>query len=239
MTTSVDIWWTIGPAAEPAARYVAGNMSAVPPDWRRGLRGRFLRDVSRRYRDGPPDWTARGASRGWRFNLSAGQHLSLTDSGPCLIAAVSRGAPVGIDAERVRPVEDAAATIGRLGSGRLAEILGRMAPAPRYRAFTHLWTAFEAFLKLERLPWDQAAGRFAAVQDQWRFSADGSAAFTGRTRSGLVFQAVTQIPGILLTVASPVCCRVRVEKWGADASRTSPANAASGGAGLDQAGDFQ
>jgi hypothetical protein len=239
MTPSVDIWWTLGPAAELAARPVAGNMTAVPPDWRRGLRGRFLRDVCRRYLDGPPDWTARGASRGWRFNLSAGQHLSLTDSGPCLIVAVSRGTPVGIDAERVRPVDDAAATIGRLGSGRLAEVLGRMGPAPRNRAFAHLWTAFEAFLKLERLPWDQAADRFAAVQDQWRFSADGRATFMGQARSGLVFQAVTQIPGILLTVASPVCCGVRVEKWGAGAASKGPANATSGRAGLEHVGDWQ
>ncbi len=244
MTPSVDIWWTLGPAAEAHARPVARSMSAVPPDWRRGLRGRFLRDVRQRYRDGAADWTSRGASRGWRFNLSAGQHLSLTDSGTCLIIGFSRGTPMGIDAERVRPVDDAAATIGQLGLRRLAETLGRMAPAPRNVAFAHLWTAFEAFLKLERLPWDQAAERFAAVQDQWRFSADGRATFVGETRSGLVFQPVTGIPGILLTVASPVACRVTVKQWttgpGSSASvDAASADAASGRAGLAHVGDWQ
>lgn len=120
---------------------------------------------------------------------------------------------MGIDAERLRPVDDAAATIARLGLDRLAVILRRMAPAARSRAFAHLWTAFEAFLKLERLPWDIAAARFAAVQDQWRFSADGTATFSGEAPMGLVFQPVWEIPGILLTVASPVCCNVGVEKW--------------------------
>lgn len=214
MRPSVDIWWTLGSPAEPtSAAPRVGHMTAVPPEWRRGVRGRFLHHIARRYRQSAPTWNARGASRGWRFNLSAGQHLSLTDSGSCLIVAVGRGAPMGIDAERLRPVDDAAATIARLGLDRLAVILRRMAPAARSRAFAHLWTAFEAFLKLERLPWDIAAARFAAVQDQWRFSADGTATFSGEAPMGLVFQPVWEIPGILLTVASPVCCNVGVEKW--------------------------
>lgn len=214
MRPSVDIWWTLGSPVEPAsAAPRAGHMTAVPPEWRRGVRGRFLHHIARQYRQSTPSWNARGASRGWRFNLSAGQHLSLTDSGSCLIVAVGRGTPVGIDAERLRPVDDAAATIARLGSGRLAGILTRMAPAARNRAFAHLWTAFEAFLKLERLPWDIAAARFAAVQDQWRFTTDGTAIFSGEARTGLVFQPVSEIPGILLTVASPVGCLVGVEKW--------------------------
>ncbi len=214
MRPSVDIWWTLGSPAEPtSAAPRVGHMTAVPPEWRRGVRGRFLHHVAGLYRQTAPSWNARGASRGWRSNLSAGQHLSLTDSGSCLIVAVGRGAPVGIDAERLRPVDDAAATIARLGADRLAAIMRRMAPAARNRAFAHLWTAFEAFLKLERLPWDIAAARFAAVQDQWRFSADGTANFSVEAPMGLVFQPIWAIPGILLTVASPVCCNVGVEKW--------------------------
>ena len=217
MRPSVDIWWTLGSAAEPAsAAPRARHLTAVPPEWRRGLRGRFLHEIARQCRQSAPDWNARGAARGWRFNLSAGQHLSLTDSGSCLIVAVGRGIPVGIDAERLRPVDEAVATIARLGLGRLAERLTRMAPRVRSRAFAHLWTAFEAFLKLERLPWDIAAARFAAAQDQWQFGTDGTATFLGEARRGLVFQPVLGIPGILLTVAAPVGCAVAVEKWRCD-----------------------
>lgn len=217
MRPSVNIWWTLGSPAEPAsAAPRVGHMTAVPPEWRRGLRGRFLHDIARQCRQSAANWNAKGASRGWRFNLSAGQHLSLTDSGSCLIVAVGRGAPVGIDAERLRPVDDAVATIARLGMGRLAGILTRMPPAARNRAFAHLWTAFEAYLKLERLPWDNAAASFAAVQDQWRFGMDGTATFLGEARIGLVFQPVWGIPGILLTVASPVSCPIGVEKWRCD-----------------------
>jgi len=238
MRPSVDIWWTLGSPAEPASAPThAKHMTAVPPEWRRGLRGRFLHDIARQCRQSAQNWNARGAARGWRFNLSSGQHLSLTDSGSCLIVAVGRGTPIGIDAERLRPVDDAVATIGRLGLGRLAERLSRMAPGARNRAFAHLWTAFEAFLKLERLPWDVAAARFAAAQDQWRFATDGTAIFFGEARIGLVFQPVSAIPGILLTVAAPVGCPVSVEKWRCDpAAMTLDKSAANRTAELRRAG---
>lgn len=214
MRPSVDIWWTLGAPAEPAmAATAAKEMTAVPAEWRRGLRGKFLQDVVRDCNRGAPNWNAKGAARGWRFNLSAGQHLSLTDSGSCLIVAVGRGTPIGIDAERMRPVDDAVATIARLGLTRHAAILTRMPPAARNRAFAHIWTAFEAFLKLERLPWDMAAARFATSQDQWRFATDGTAQFSGELRTGLVCQPVYGIPGILLTVASPIPCQIGVKAW--------------------------
>ena len=217
MRSAVDIWWMLGSPAEPAkAATTARQMTAVPPEWRRGLRGRFLQDIARHCRQGARDWNAHGAARGWRFNLSAGQHLSLTDSGSCLIVAVGRGTPIGIDAERIRPVDDAVATIARLGLTRHAETLTRMPPAVRNRAFAHLWTAFEAFLKLERLPWDVAAARFAAVQEQWRFTTDGAPIFRGETQLGLAFQPVHGIPGMLLTIASPRSCEVAVQKWRCD-----------------------
>lgn len=227
MRPSVDIWWMLGSPAEPAtATVTAKRMTAVPPEWRRGLRGRFLQDIARHCDSGARRWNARGAAHGWRFNLSAGQHLSLTDSGSCLIIAVGRGTPIGIDAERIRPVDDAVATIARLGLNRHAEILTRMPPPIRNRAFAHIWTAFEAFLKLERLPWEVAASQFGAVQDQWRFGTDGSAYFTGESRLGLAFQPVHGIPGILLTVAAPGLCPVSVVKWQCDppamASNKSP-----------------
>ena len=217
MSASARVWWTLGAPAEPAlAKRQAGHLSGVPAEWRRGLRGQFLHDVARRSRSEAPAWTGQGGAKGWRFNLSAGQHLSLTDSGDCLIVAVGHGAPIGIDAERVRTVDHAMATLGRLGLARQAAMLGRMGPAARNLAFLHLWTAFEAFLKLERLPWDAAAARFAALQDQWRFGTDGTAAFLGQARIGVGFQSFREIPGILLTVAAPVACSISVRRWQCD-----------------------
>jgi hypothetical protein len=217
MRPAVDIWWTQGAPAEPAtAPVVASRMSSVPAEWRRGLRGRFLQDIARQYSRGLRNWNAKGAAGGWRFNLSAGQHLSLTDSGSCLIVAVGRGTPIGIDAERIRPVDDAMATLAKLGLKQHVAVLTRLPPAARQRAFAHIWTAFEAFLKLERLPWDTAAARFAVVQDQWRFATDGTASFLGQTRMGLVFSPVNEIPGILLTLASPVACGITVQNWRCD-----------------------
>lgn len=218
MRPSVDIWWTPGPAGEPArARPAAAELTAVPAEWRRGVRGRFLEDVVRRSRAGAPHRNARGVARGWRFNLAAGQHLSLTDSGPCLIVAVGHGAPIGIDAERVRPVDDALATVARLGLHRHAEIMARLSAGARQRAFAHIWTAFEAFLKLERLPWDAAAARFRSFQNEWQFAIDGTARFAG-LKTGLVFQPVYDIPGILLTVAAPLSFGISVQNWGCDRS---------------------
>ncbi|MDF3075238.1 MAG: 4-phosphopantetheinyl transferase [Alphaproteobacteria bacterium] len=217
MSASARVWWTLGAPAEPAlAKRRAEHLSGVPPEWRRGLRGQFLHDVARQCRNEGTAWSSQGGARGWRFNLSAGQHLSLTDSGDCLIVAVGNGAPIGIDAERVRTVDHAMATLDRLGLARQAAILGRMAPAARNLAFLHLWTAFEALLKLERLPWEAAAARFAALQDQWRFANDGTAAFIGQARLGLAFQSFREIPGILLTVAAPVHCSMSVRRWQCD-----------------------
>jgi hypothetical protein len=222
MSASARVWWTLGPPAEPAlARRRAEHLSGVPPEWRRGLRGQLLHDVARRSRGAGAAWSSQGGARGWRFNLPAGQHLSLTDSGGCLIVAVAQGAPIGIDAERVRTVDHALPTLARLGLARQAAMLDRMAPAARNLAFLHLWTAFEAFLKLERLPWEAAAARFAALQDQWRYKTDGTATFVGQARLGLVFQSCHEIPGILLTVAAPVPCSIAIRRWQCDPAAMS------------------
>lgn len=213
MKPAVAIWWTPGPVAEPvSARARARDMSAVPAEWRRGLRGRFLEDVVRQSR-AQVHWHTQTSAQGWRFNLAAGRHLSLTDSGSCLMIAVGRGVPLGIDAERIRPVDDALATLRGLGLEHLARRLGRMAPAARNTAFIHIWTAFEALLKLERLPWATAAARFAGLQDKWHFGIDGVARFAGQERVGVVFQTVGQIPDILLTVATPLSCTIDVSPW--------------------------
>ncbi|MGE0151575.1 MAG: hypothetical protein AB7R90_03075 [Reyranellaceae bacterium] len=213
MTPAIRIWWTLGATAEPpAAAARAGVLSAVPSEWRKGRRGRFLEDVVRRCRD-EAHWTPRGAARGWRFNLSAGRHLSLTDTGAYLIVAVGQGVPIGIDAERIRPVEDKSSTLRRLGLDRLAAGLSRLDPAARNLAFIHVWTAFEALLKLERLPWAAAAARFAAVQDRWYFATDGTASFVDQGRTGLAFGSVRAIPGLVLTVAAPFSCPPQVTSW--------------------------
>jgi 4'-phosphopantetheinyl transferase len=71
------------------------------------------------------------------FNLSHSDNLAA--------AAVTRGMPVGVDIERIRPVADglAARFFARLES----DALGRIAPAARTAAFHACWTRKEAYIK--------------------------------------------------------------------------------------------
>jgi len=214
MLPTVDVWWTLGDHAEPLrAAETARRLTAVPLEWRRGRRGRFLAEITRHCRAQSPQWSAKGASKGWRFNLSSGQHLSLTDAGRHLIIAVGQGVPIGIDAERHRPIDDAAGTLERLGFAPIVAKMGRLTPAARNRAFVHIWTAFEAFLKLERLPWDAAAAEFSRILEGWRFTTDGSATFDPPKSHPVAFHAVSTIPGVFLTVAAPSACRIATRAW--------------------------
>lgn len=214
MQPAVDVWWTLGDHAEnPRAATTARDLTAVPLEWRRGRRGRFLADIARRSRGQAPRWSAGGSARGWRFNLSAGQHLSLTDSGRHLIVAVGQGVPIGIDAERLRPIDDPLGTLSRLGLGDLAGRLGRLGPAARNRGFVHVWTAFEAFLKLERLPWDAAASEFGKLQGKWLIETSGRAYLPAGAGLPVAFAPVYAIPGIVLTVATPFSCRIEARRW--------------------------
>jgi hypothetical protein len=202
----VDIWWTRGSemvaTSDAQIHCRAGSIVAgIPPSWRSGGRRQLLDTALAKY-----------AKKGSAVTLPSGHQFSLSDSGYHLAVGVGRHVPLGIDIERQRPVDDALATLRRLGLSALATRLGELAPAARNRAFLTVWTAFEAFLKLERLKWETGAERFAAMAPYWVVGTSGSVEFRGSDRTG-VFFTHAEVPGeINITAATPKPVAVEIRR---------------------------
>lgn len=206
MTPAVDIWWTRGTEASATSDATINCRAAtiaegVPVSWRRGERRAFLDSVLAKYgaksKSGDPS-----------------RHLSLSDSGTHLAVGVGRRIPVGIDIERQRPVDDALQALRGLGLSVLATRLGELPPAIRNIAFLSIWTAFEAFLKLERLKWELGAVRFAAMAPYWMVSSTGQVEFRGSQRTGLFFWHAHVPAEIVACAATPRPAEVTITKAG-------------------------
>jgi len=76
-----------------------------------------------------------------------GLSLSFSSSGPTAIACARQDGVVGIDVERVRPIENAVALAGRYFTPGEADALAATPKAAQGLAFLHCWTAKEAGLK--------------------------------------------------------------------------------------------
>ena len=74
-----------------------------------------------------------------RFNVSHSHELALV--------GVTAAGEVGVDIERVRPLEDIDAIVARHFSLRERRAFARAAPADRLRTFFRRWTLKEAYLK--------------------------------------------------------------------------------------------
>jgi len=206
VTPGVDVWWTRGSemvaTSDAQIHCRAGSVVAgIPPSWRSGSRRQLLDTAITKY-----------AKKGGAVMLPSGHQFSLSDSGYHLAVGVGRHVPLGLDIERQRPVDDALPTLRRLGLASLATRLGELAPAARNRAFLGVWTAFEAFLKLERLKWEAGAERFAAMAPYWVVGASGTVEFRGSDRVG-VFFTQTEVPGeINITAATPRPVAVDIQR---------------------------
>jgi 4'-phosphopantetheinyl transferase len=88
---------------------------------------------------GKPFLAGNGARDGLQFNLTHCQDLALL--------AVARDREVGIDLERVRPLEDASELAAHFCSQRENAEFQSLPPAEREAAFFRLWTCKEAWLK--------------------------------------------------------------------------------------------
>lgn len=217
---TVEFWWTrarqAGGGDAPihcrAIGLTAGATTGLPAGWRTGERGRFLRAVLGRYRKRNLAFKAGGA--GWRLNGGKGLHLSLTDSSDYLAAAIGRELPVGVDLECVRPLDDPVGTLRELGLVSLGARLGVLPADARNRAFLMIWTAFEAFLKLERSPWELGAVRFARMADHWRIDRSGDARFVGTARTGIAFQHCRPTARTIAAIATPTVCPLLVCRIG-------------------------
>ncbi|MBI1211650.1 MAG: hypothetical protein GC190_09320 [Alphaproteobacteria bacterium] len=195
MGRTADIWWTKGTeiaSTSDATIHCRAEhaVAGIPVSWRAGERGVFMNRVLDKY-------AAKEAG------TLQGSQISLSDSGTHLAIGVGNSTPIGIDIERLRPVDGPIQTLQRLGTEGLATRLGELAPAARNAAFLTLWTAFEAFLKLERLPWDLGASRFATMAPAWIIGSSGEVEFRGSDRAGVCFWHA-RVPGeIVVGAATP------------------------------------
>lgn len=73
--------------------------------------------------------------------------FSLSHSGEIALVAVSLRREVGVDVERVRPLDDLDGFVARYLSPLEREALARVAAGDRLRAFFETWTLKEAYLK--------------------------------------------------------------------------------------------
>jgi 4'-phosphopantetheinyl transferase len=88
---------------------------------------------------GKPMLAGRLAESGLHFNLAHSEDLALL--------AVTTAARIGIDVERVRPLADAEVLVARFFSRRESAAFRKLPEDEQPKAFFHLWTRKEAWLK--------------------------------------------------------------------------------------------
>lgn len=74
-------------------------------------------------------------------------HFNLAHSEDVAVVAVTHLAPLGVDVEWVRPLEDAGALVARFFSSNENRVFNALPPDQRLDAFFRLWTRKEALLK--------------------------------------------------------------------------------------------
>lgn len=189
----------------------ASVAAGLPSGWRTGERQRFAENVLRRYSAGGAMVSASALAHGWRLNSGTGIHVSLSDTGTHYLIGVGHGVPIGIDAEAARPVDDALPTLRRLGLRQIVTTLSAIPAPARNRAFLRIWTAFESFLKLERLTWDEGARRFAALERHWIIGPKGEARFQ-RERANLAFEHVEVENALVVGISSPLPAKIQLKR---------------------------
>jgi 4'-phosphopantetheinyl transferase len=74
-------------------------------------------------------------------------HFNLAHSDDLALLAVSAGAPLGVDVERIRPLRDAEDLVARFFSPRESAAFSALPEEQKTTAFFNLWTRKEAWLK--------------------------------------------------------------------------------------------
>jgi 4'-phosphopantetheinyl transferase len=127
----LDIWW--------------GSLCKAPRGAREGGSDDVLKDVLARYgQDEPITRDVRGKpfigdGIGFSFNLSHSEHA--------VVIAVADGAPVGVDCEAIRSIEETTAVAELTFCDRERAHLAATPAAARQSAFYSLWTRKEALVK--------------------------------------------------------------------------------------------
>jgi 4'-phosphopantetheinyl transferase len=121
-------------AAWVVARVVLGSATGTPPD-----RLRVDRSCARCGRQHGKPW----------LPAAPALHISVAHSGSCVVVAVARGTPIGVDVEAVVELEPAELDllVGATLAGEERGALAGSAGEDRAHGFTTYWTRKEAVLK--------------------------------------------------------------------------------------------
>jgi 4'-phosphopantetheinyl transferase len=111
-----------------------------------------LRDILAGYLDTAPEDIAFCIGPAGKPALATGSgagalEFNVAHSDGTALIAVTRTGPVGVDIERIRPIDDAAGLVRRFFSARESALFQKLAPGAREEAFFNLWTRKEAWLK--------------------------------------------------------------------------------------------
>jgi 4'-phosphopantetheinyl transferase len=93
--------------------------------------------------------------------------FNLSHSGDMALVAVARGKPIGVDVERIRPVEGLADVARKWFARWEFAALERMPEGARVGAFFRYWTRREAILKAEGVGLGGAGGESVADLARW------------------------------------------------------------------------
>lgn len=150
--------WAVGLAAEPSSLHTllspdevtaAGRFRFVEDRRRYVVARGSLRRILAVYADAPP------ARLQFRYGDRGKPHLeghhplefNLTHAGDLALVAVTRIGPVGVDVERLRPIEDLLGLARRNFSAGEYATLANLPEAERLDSFLRCWTRKESYVK--------------------------------------------------------------------------------------------
>jgi 4'-phosphopantetheinyl transferase len=97
--------------------------------------------------------------------VAGGPHVNVSHSGDVVLVAVSSGAPVGVDVERIDPRAARELEHANVFAARETDELAQLPDALRVNAFFHIWTAREAIMKLAGAGFDLPRDSFSVSVD--------------------------------------------------------------------------
>src|SRR5207244_4501273 len=90
-------------------------------------------------------------------------HFTMSHSGDVVIFAASRTRAVGVDIERIRPMDEASTLTETFFTYQEREAIRRVASDLQMEAFYKCWTRRDALFKATRVPWSSSLDREQAL----------------------------------------------------------------------------
>ena len=171
--------WLSDAERERAARFRSGDLRGRHVASRLALRGILGHCLGVRPNHVAFETLPRGKPR---LADSSQLEFNRAHSGDLMLLAVTRDMPVGIDVERIRPINDALGIARRFFTRREAQWLEQRDPGDADQAFFRLWTRKEAILKAsgEGISNTLATLELLNTDGTFRQSVEGSSAMPER-----------------------------------------------------------